>query len=171
MRKISRLFILAALMGFSAFLFGGCNPATDAERAYMEKRQNEAQVRSTVRQSLDGGTEERVAIQLVKDAPAPEEEGTTEAWLRATLDKLKGDVLFPRWQGYRRGREQYEVWFTYTFMRQDGGIEKKGYSWTVDVVLKIVNPPRALTPKELDMRTSRYFRSRVPAKKVELKQD
>jgi len=171
MRKISRLFIIAAMSGVWGFLPAGCSPATDAERAYMEKKRDEAPIRNTVRPSLDSGMEESVAIQLVKEAPAPDGDGNTEAWVKTKLDELKGDVLFPRWQGHRRGRELYEVWFSYTFMRQNGAIEKQGYSWTVDVVLKIVNPPRALTPKELDMRTSRYFRSRVPAKKVELEQD
>ena len=37
-------------------------------------------------------------------------------------------VMFPRWVVSRKGAQKYEVLFTYTLLRDDYGIEKKGVS-------------------------------------------
>lgn len=140
-------------------LAGGCSPQTDAEREYRERRRVESIVRESIRDSLEGGAEESEAIELVKESPAPDGETATAAWLQASMNERSGSILFPRWQAFRRGIDRYEVWFSYTFMAPDGAIQKKGYAWNVDLMLKAVKEPRPLTESELGMRTSRYFRS------------
>jgi len=48
---------------------------------------------------------------------------------------------------------RYDVTLTYTIMNELGGIEKKGYAWRVDLVLKTVSDPREMSAAELGRRT------------------
>lgn len=167
-QKISRVLGAAVV----CLLAAGCSPQTDAEREYLERRRVESLVRESIRETLEGGAEESEAVDLVKQSRAADGSGTTESWLREAMDERKGDILFPRWQAFRRGLDRYEVWFSYTFMAPAGGVEKVGYSWNVDLMLKTVNEPRPLTERELGMRTSRYFQSReMESRNIQLLQD
>lgn len=141
-------------------LLAGCGPSTDAERAYYQARQAEQRQREDLRRTLEGGTEEAAAIRLVKEAAAADGQGTTEQWLGRQLDTDRLSMLFPRWQARRRGTGKYDVRFTCTLMGGTGEITKRGFAWTVDLVLKLVSPARELAPEELSSYSSRYFHTR-----------
>lgn len=164
---------LALLAAASVLGWAGCSPLSDAERAYQEARQREAERRETIRSSLDGGTEESAAIEMARESPATGGEGTTEKWVERQLAQSKGSVLFPHWQARRYGISKYEVSFTYALMNELGEVEKKGYAWKVDVVLKVVSPGRVLTAAELGAGTTRPAprrRRTVPPPDIQLEE-
>lgn len=151
--------ILGAVCGVAA----GCGPATEEERAYLDARQAEIERREDLQRTLQGTSEESAAIAMVKEAPAEGGALRTEAWVRRQTDAHGGTVLFPHWQALRRGVGRYEVQFTYTLMDGQGDVQKKGYAWSADLVLRLVQPPRELKPEEAGPPASRYFRrSRRP---------
>ncbi len=158
------------VLAVCAGLFGGCRPANDSERAFAEAREAEAQQREALRATLEGGTEESAAIKLVRQSAAPEGGGNTEAWIQRRLGQDKSSVMFPHWQASRRGIGKYEVRFTYTAMDELGEIKKRGLAWTVDLVLKLVSPPRELKTDELGSRSSPYYpRRQADVRHEELK--
>ena len=153
-----------------ALLFtGGCSPTTEDERAVQDGRKSEAEQREALRRVLDGGTEESVAIKLVRSAPAAQGEGTMEQWLQRQSATNGSSIFFPRWEADRRGMGKYEVIFTCTLMREDGRVGKWGVAWFADILLKLVASPREMTQSELSARSSRYLRDRrlgMPTEKL-----
>jgi plasmid stability protein len=147
---------IAVALLFSA----GCSPMTEDDRAVQEGRKIEAEQREALRRALDGGTEEGVAIKLVKSAPAAQGEGTMEQWLQRQAATNGSSIFFPRWEADRRGMGKYEVIFTCTLMQNDGRVGKWGIVWFVDILPKLVASPREMTQSELSARSSRYLRDR-----------
>jgi len=137
----------------AAVLLAGCSPKSDAERAFERARRQEQLRREQLRSTLEGVTEETAAVEMAKQRPAVEGEGNTEEWTRRQLQAAGGNALFPHWRAQRRGMGRYDVTFTYTIMNELGGIEKKGYAWRVDLVLKTVSDPREMSAAELGRRT------------------
>lgn len=152
--------LVPALIAVALLFSGGCSPMTEDERAVQEERKSEAAQREALRRALDGGAEESVAIKLVQSAPAAQGEGTTEQWLQRQAATNDSSIVFPRWEAERRGMGKYQVIFTCTLMHEDGRINKWGVAWSVDILLKMVAPPREMEQSELSARTSRYFRDR-----------
>ncbi len=154
-----------ALIGAVALAFGvACEPLPESERRYFESRDFDADHQQAMMQtdfewnSVDG------AIELVKITEAPEaEEGTIDEWIRGIRAAIDGDVMFPRWEGRRLGSHRFEVRYTHTVVDSDYTIERFGYAWEVDAVLKTVDGPTALDPAELEPRPRRaVLREPIP---------
>ena len=140
-------------------LLGGCGPASVEEGAYQESMEAEWQMRESIRQTLSGGREEDAAITMVREHKVPEADVSVAEWVQRVLDAVDGDVMFPRWQAYRRAVGRYEVWFSYTVLAGDGTVDKRGLAWVVDLNLQLVEGPRDLTPRELGHDMSGQHRS------------
>jgi hypothetical protein len=143
-----------------ALTLPACGPRPDPESGEDAVQDEDTARRDKLRQTLGTATEEEAAVKTAQESQAPEGEGTAKDWIQRTLEAVEGDALFPRWEAHRRGMEKYDVWFTYTLVPRDGPAEKQGYSWNVDLVLKLVAKPRLLKPEELGVRPSRYFQRR-----------
>lgn len=91
---------------------------------------------------------EEDAVAMVRTKAAEDTGMITEEWVRAQLDEVDGQILFPLWDARRRGANKYEVRFTYTVLYDDYRIEKRGFAWHVNPVLRLVGPPRVMEPEE-----------------------
>jgi hypothetical protein len=137
-------------------VLAGCSPASDAERAYLDAREEQRLQKDSLRQTLEGVSGGEAAIDTVKQSAAPGGAGTVEQWVRQQTGQEKGDLLFPRWEAIRRSLTRYEVRHTYRVMSESGLIAKKGYAWDVDLVLKQVSGPRDLQADAITSQTSTY---------------
>jgi hypothetical protein len=136
------LFVLAGLCF-------ACSPPTDQEVAYFDKRAQEREELERTTQTLQGSTRHAEAMAVVKGHAAPDAKGTIEDWVSRKASEARSHALFPRWKVVPRGRDKYEVRYEYTLMEENYDLEKKGYAWTVDLMLKIVSPHRELKDSEL----------------------
>ena len=101
------------------------------------------------------------ALVLVKRGPAQNSNLSNEEWVEQLITDEKGQVMFPLWTAKRKGANRYEVRYAYTVLEPDHKIHKKGVSWTADLVLRIVGPPRTLPPQEMAGRgQDRWLRKR-----------
>lgn len=146
--RIQRL-CLCTIALVTALILTGCSPESDAERAYARARRQEQLRQGQLRSTLEGATEESAAVDMAKQWPALEGEGNTEQWTMRQMQSSGGNPLFPHWRAQRRGRGRYDVTFTYTLMNELGSVEKKGFLWRVDLVLKLVSEPREMTAAEM----------------------
>ena len=89
-------------------------------------------------------------LALVKASTLGESEQSAENWVNTLMAEAEGQVMFPRWVVSRKGSQKYEVLFTYTLLRDDYGIEKKGCRWTVNAVLKLVSPAVEMSQEDFD---------------------
>jgi hypothetical protein len=140
-KKLCRLSLCGTVI-----LVTGCGdpiPYAENER-YMESLPEQER-----RPAMDAEAGESEALKLVKQNPAEEGEGTMADWMQHILDTETGQTMFPRWSAKRRGVNRYEVRFVYTVLGEDYRITKKGYSWSVDLVLRTVGPPRVIPVDEL----------------------
>lgn len=135
-------------------LVSGCDPAPEGERTYYEEQEVRAEDERflmevmTTTDSMDG------AIQLVQQQEAPDEfGGTIEEWLAVARREIEGDVMFPRWEGQRKGANRFEVRYTHTVIDYDYNIMRTGYTWEVDTMMKVVNGPKPIDPEELKPKT------------------
>lgn len=78
---------------------------------------------------------------------------TVREWIRQQEESSDGQVLFPRWDVRRRGATKVEVRFTYTLLHDDYTVERRGYSWQVDQVLRLVGPPVVLNDEDIERQT------------------
>ncbi|MDD2236644.1 MAG: hypothetical protein PHP44_13425 [Kiritimatiellae bacterium] len=78
------------------------------------------------------------------------EELTVDEWLRGKMENSGGQIMFPRWDVRRKGANKFEVSFAYTVLKEDYSIEKEGYAWRVDTVLRLVSAPTALDEKDME---------------------
>ncbi|NCC53464.1 MAG: hypothetical protein EOM20_19940 [Spartobacteria bacterium] len=103
------------------------------------------------------------ALELVKQGPAQNSDLTNAEWAKRLSGSEEGQVIFPQWKVQRKGTHQYEVRYTYTVLEPDHVINKKGVSWTADLVLRIVGPPRELPPQEMaGHNQDRWLQDRTP---------
>lgn len=169
MRRLVYHLLVPALLALGGLAGPGCSPPSDAQREYEGARRREEERQETVRSSLERGSDESLAITLAKESPASDGEGTADQWVGRQLAQNTGSVLFPHWQARRYGLEKYEVSFTFRRMNELGEIEKKGYAWKVDLVLKTVSAVRAMTAEELNVGLPRPSARRArPARPPEL---
>jgi hypothetical protein len=140
-----------------ALMLGCSDPASSTR--YFESADDEAsggQHQELMRamtelNSIDG------AVDLVRATYHPDfpETMTMEQWVQAERALIAGDVMFPKWDGRRLGSHRFEVRYTHTVIDYDYNIQKSGYSWDVDTVVKIVKGPHPLEPADLDQRLRR----------------
>ena len=90
-----------------------------------------------------------------------------EDWIARELAMADGQVMFPKWDAKRRGSSKYEVRFTYTLLRDNYVIQKKGFVWNVDLSLRLVGPLRSFEPVEAERRPRVPEPRRPPPKKTE----
>jgi hypothetical protein len=100
--------------------------------------------------SIDG------AIELVQASPGPDatedDPQTVADWVAEQRSELVGDVMFPKWEGRRLGAHRFEVRYTHTVIDPDYNIQKSGYAWEVDTMVKVVRGPTDLEPTALEPR-------------------
>lgn len=150
-KQTARICATIAICGVAA-----CEPMSDAERSYFESRDFDVEQERQLMQTMTEWNSVDGAIELVKSTPAPEdEEGTIEEWINRERMGIEGDVMFPRWEGLRRGSNRFEVRYTYTVIDFDYNIQKTGYRWDVDTMLKVVNGPEPIDPEELEPKPRR----------------
>jgi hypothetical protein len=146
-------------------LLGACSDRED--HAFVQRKHDEY-VQSLRGAAPDPEREpEQQALDMVKKYPAQREpddgkELTVEGWIKNILDNEKGEILFPKWDVRRRGFQHYEVRFTYTVIEPDYSINKRGYSWNVDVNLKMVAPHVELDTETLEQESGHRPLTRGP---------
>jgi hypothetical protein len=127
----------------------GCSPPTEQEQEYFEKRAQEREALESTTRTLQGSTRHAEAMAQVKEHQAPDGKGTIEDWVSRKVEAAEDNALFPRWKVRPRGGDKFEIRYEYTLIDENYDFEKKGYAWTVDLMLKIVSPHRELTDAEL----------------------
>ena len=155
------LYRAGALLGL---LLAGCGVQDPYERVARPRTsegetlmpRDEQSLRAVVMDSANGDE----VLAMVKSYPSPEPQIDTETWLTKQLQDDPGQVMFPRWEVQKRGANKYEARFTYTHIGTDNRMVKKGLSWNVDAVLKVVSPPRELPPED---RVGRGMRTETEA--------
>ena len=149
--------------GLLAVVVAGCEPVSESERTYFETRDQELEEQRQFMQTMTDANTMENAINMVKKHASPTENTNTEAWINNALNRLVGDVMFPKWDARRLGPNRFEVMFTYTHIDREYTITRGGYAWEVDTLLKVVSDPRELASADLEPQP------RWPA--VELKDD
>jgi len=98
----------------------------------------------------DVRTMSELALKTVREWPAGPEgsETTTGQQIEEQTAALEGSVMFPRWTARRTGANDYEVRFTFTHINNQYEMEKKGFSWIVNVMQKTVGPRRILRQED-----------------------
>ena len=84
------------------------------------------------------------------------EELTVEEWLRKKMESRGGQIMFPRWNVRRRGANKFDVTFVYTVLMPDYTIEKEGFTWRVDAVLRLVSAPTGLDEKDMERQSGAH---------------
>ncbi len=142
--------------GMALHLLTGCEPLSEGELRDFESREFGRDEQRALLQDAAEWNSVDGAVELVRSFEAPdEEEGTTEEWIRRKREAIEGDVMFPRWDGRRLGSHRFEVRYTHTVIDYDYNIEKSGYAWEADTMLKTVVGPTPLEPAELESRPRR----------------
>ena len=152
-------------------LAAGRGDTQQEDDLYLEMRRQEAMQRESVARDMQGVEQDAAAIQLVKESPAPDEQGTSEDWVRRQTERGRASVYFPLWKASPRGLSKFEVTYTCTVVDEQNVIQKMGYAWNVDLVLRMVTPPREMRPDELSSRAvtrSTPHRSKVESEIPEL---
>ena len=137
------------LVGLAGTL--GCDPPARAPDVVMRGPDNSihALTQNAKPEVVDAVSDVR---QMVNESMVHVDEETlrVEEWIERQTDGGEGQVMFPRWDVRRRGTHNYEVRFTYTLIHDDYRIEKRGYSWQVDQVLRLVSAPVALDAEDME---------------------
>jgi hypothetical protein len=141
--KLPHLFALAAVAALAA-----CSPPTESEREYYRKREAERMEKETLKMAVTESAKDTEILTLVKESAAVDGVGKTEAWVDRQMRGVLGQVIFPRWEISRRGSTKYEVRFMYTTVDERSYMSKRGWRWDVDVMLKMVGPPREVLPHD-----------------------
>jgi len=147
---------LLCLVCSATLLLTACEPLTESDGRYFEAREFDADQQQAMMQSAMEWNSVDGAIELLKATEAPDgEEGTIEEWMDRKRAAIAGDVMFPRWEGRRLGSHRFEVRYSHTVIDFDYNIEKMGYAWEVDTMLKMVAGPTELTEADLEPRPRR----------------
>lgn len=130
----------------------GCGPTTESERAYFAAREAERLEHEEMRRAITTPLPDQEVLALVREEDSPDGAGTMMDWVQRQIARLKGQVLFPRWQVTRRGSSKYEVRYTFTWIDATNHISSKGYFWIVDGGLRLVGAPHELDAVEVGPR-------------------
>lgn len=152
---------------FAVCLLAACEPQTAAERAYFEQKEAERLAKVTLKnQVVESALKDSDIINLVASNAAPDKIGSTDDWLKRQIGTIEGQILFPRWKVLRHGNTRFEARYQFSVIDDQNRISKRGYQWEVDVLVKLVSPPRELVFAEqkplaaptVDTRQSRRLR-------------
>lgn len=88
------------------------------------------------------------ALRLVQESIEEESGLTTTIWVEQQLQAEEGQIMFPKWEARRQNMHEYEVKFTYTKLNDDYAIEKRGYTWAVNYILRLVSKPRPMSQSD-----------------------
>lgn len=139
--------LLIAAIGVLA----GCSPMPTADEDFIDHRRDPSAdiFRSSELNSVDG------AIELVQSSPSPDAEfdGVTGAWIEAMRKESENNVMFPRWEGQRKGAHRFTVRYTHIEIDFDYNMNHVGFEWDVDTMLKDVSGPTVLRESELETST------------------
>jgi len=141
---VFRVGILGAIL--MACAAGGCRPVSENGREYYSAREKAQRQKEKLQEVLETDRSEAAAIELVRESRAPDGQGTVEDWIKRRQEQEGGRVLFPHWEARPRGRDRYEVRYTYTVAGEDYSIVKKVLAWNADMVLKLVGGVREIQP-------------------------
>jgi len=138
----------------------GCTPLSEAEQEYYEQKEKEREDRDTFGERIETGIEEQEMIDEVQNF-IPEDEGAQlqRNWVKDQMakDKIAGSVIYEskaKWLAFKKPGDKYEVWFVYTVKKDDGTIQKKGFSWVKDNTVDKINGPRIMNEAELGVKGS-----------------
>lgn len=132
---VPRIFTL----GIAGLLLAACEPAPESARRMRASQETEPLPPTPV-----VTMSEAEVLELVKEQPAPEGEGTVTDWIERRMRSTRGQPLFPRWTVQRRAASRFEVRFTYTWVGLDNQIENRGYVWHVDGAVSTVQGPKVM---------------------------
>lgn len=140
----------------AALLLTACEPMSEDEQRYFESREFDADQQQALMQSTMEWNSVDGAIEMVKANDAPDDaEGTILEWVEQKRAAIQGEVMFPRWEGRRLGAHRFEVRYSHTVIDFDYNIDKFGFAWEVDTMLKMVAGPTELGPDDLEPRPRR----------------
>ncbi len=145
--KLSSI-VQASMINCGLLTLAACGPALVEDVDYIEHRRNGSApvFQSSELNSIDG------AIELVQESPAPDDaefDGTTLAWIDQLRQEIDHTVMFPNWEGQRKGAHQFTVRYVHIEIDFDYNMEHVGFEWHVDTMLKQVDGPVALVTEEL----------------------
>lgn len=127
-------------------MLAACGPSPIEGVDYVEHRHDaSSQVFQTSElNSIDG------AIELVQESPAPDSEfsGTTADWIKQLREEIDHTVMFPNWEGQRKGAHQFTVRYVHIEIDFDYNMEHVGFEWQVDTMLKQIEGPIELVIEE-----------------------
>jgi len=150
MKKIHHLkktvLTLLSFLCLLPWLLTGCGFDNVNSIKSREKMQEEKEKAKWDDLTTDDGPQD--ALRLVQKNTVAESNLSTEEWIRKQLSEEDGQIMFPKWEARRKNMQEYEVKFTYTKLNDDYTIEKKGYSWFVNYVLRLVSNARTLSEKD-----------------------
>ena len=142
---------LMTLVG-GLFVWTGCEPVSEQERAYFEARAMEEEQEGLLMETKTEWNTVDGAIEMARTTMMADTNvfaGTHGEWVRARVEQVRGDVMFPRWEGQRKGANRFEVRYTHTEIDDDYNLERVGFTWNVDTMLKLVDGPQPIDPAEL----------------------
>lgn len=133
-----------------------CGPVTEEERAFFEAREEEREQERMFQQKLTEWNSVEGAIEMVRAEPAPgDRDESNEEWIERRRTAVRGEVMFPRWEANRVGANRFIVQYTHTVIDEDYNIERTGFRWDVDTLLKQIEGPVTIDPEEWDTRSQR----------------
>lgn len=143
-RKQYFLAVAAALCALGS----GCAPQSQKERDYYRKKVSDQNLTETLKLTVMESAKDTDVLQMVKQSPAVSPDMDTDAWVNQQMDRVQGQVIFPRWEVSRRGSSKYEARYVYTLLNDDNDMSKIGWRWEVDMMLKMIGPPRQILAQE-----------------------
>ncbi len=138
----------AALVAVVCAIGTGCGPTSDREREHRRKQRSDETQRESVQLAIVETAKDTDVLSMVKKSPAVTGGMDTETWVNQMMDRIQGQVIFPRWEVSRRGSSRYEARYVYTLLNDENDMSKIGWKWDVDMMLKVVGPPREILPQE-----------------------
>ncbi len=139
LRGCASLF-LAGSLGLPA----GCDNAGDATATLDGLRAEGSRLRQQNPRTGYGNYTDDEALALLLNSTQEDGVTTVREWVDQTLVTVAGETMFPFWGIRRTSAGTYEIIFIYTMMDDSGLMGTKGYSWTVDLALRLVSAPRVL---------------------------
>jgi hypothetical protein len=137
---------------FGALIAVGCDPITPADRAFFEERDRTRSQREVLLRKANASVASDDVIQQVRQSPAPAGAGTVENWLPREFQRLRGQVMFPRWSAVQRGSNKQEVMFQFILIDEQNQMKRLAYIWDVDVLNMEIGAPRLQQLEEVASR-------------------
>jgi hypothetical protein len=125
-----------------------CAPQSEREREYFRQQEAERAERETLKLAIVESAKDTDVIQMVKQSASMRANLDTGVWVDQQMAQIQGQVIFPRWEVVRRGSSKYEARYSYTLLDADNNMAKRGWRWDVDIMLKIVSPPRDIVMED-----------------------